>query len=91
MQLLKELEMPSFVNIVEMVKCRGKEHLKEYANDILAKGGEGVMLREPLSLYKRGRSTSLKKFKPFQDAELRVLKNNYPKLVCEQYEKRREI
>jgi DNA ligase-1 len=56
----------------------GSKHLQEFFNKIIAKGGEGVMLREPQSLYKAGRSESLRKFKPFFDTEVRVIENNYP-------------
>ena len=60
--------------------------MKQYLADILAKGGEGVMLREPESLYKAGRSTSLRKYKPFFDTEVKVIKNQYPHgISCEQY------
>ncbi len=71
-------KLPSFVNIVETVKCTGKQHLKEYFDSVVAKGGEGVMLREPQSPYKPGRSSSMRKFKPFYDTEVRVIENNYP-------------
>ena len=78
--------LPSFVNIVETVKCTGNQHLKEYFSSIVAKGGEGVMLREAQSLYKPGRSKSLRKFKEFFDTEVKVLENNYPHgLNCLQY------
>jgi DNA ligase-1 len=70
--------LPSTVNIVDAVKCKGKEHLKEYMDDIIKKGGEGVTLREPQSLYKAGRSESLRKYKPFNDTEVKVIENNYP-------------
>jgi DNA ligase-1 len=56
----------------------GNLHLKEFFTSIVAKGGEGVMLREPQSMYKSGRSESLKKYKPFFDSEVQVLENNYP-------------
>ena len=63
----------------------GKTHLEEFAASIIAKGGEGVMLREPGSLYTAGRSKSLRRFKPFLDTEVKVLMNMYPHgLSCEQ-------
>jgi DNA ligase-1 len=52
--------------------------LKKYLAGILAKGGEGVMLREANSLYEVGRSNSLRKYKPFFDTEVKVVENNYP-------------
>ena len=82
MQYLKEIQeqglFPSFVNLVSNVKCASKEHLQEFFNSIVLKGGEGVMLRESQSLYKSGRSESMRKFKPFFDTEVKVIKNNYP-------------
>ena len=57
---------------------KGREHLQSYFETIVKKGGEGVMLREPNSAYKPGRSSSLRKFKPFFDSEVKVLQNNYP-------------
>ena len=72
--------------MVDFVKCKGKEDLEQFYSAVLAKGGEGVMLREPNSVYKIGRSTSLRKYKPFLDAEVKVVKSNYPHgFVCQQY------
>ena len=83
--MLKEMTFPPFVKIVEFVKCTGTEHLKEFSEKVLSKGGEGVMLRESQSLYKPGRSKSLRKFKPFMDTEVKVLKSQYPLgFICEQ-------
>ena len=64
----------------------GKQHLQEYCQSIVAKGGEGVMLREPNSTYTAGRSPSLRKYKDFKDTEVKVLRNNYPHgFDCQQY------
>ena len=80
------MELPSFAKVVEFVKCENKEHLKQFNESVIAKGGEGVMLREPGSMYKPGRSTSLRKLKPFFDTEVKVVKNQYPYgFQCEQY------
>jgi DNA ligase-1 len=83
---LEQITLPPFAKVVDFVKCEGKDHLKRFNDSILAKGGEGVMLREAGSLYKAGRSTSLRKYKPFVDTEVRVVKNQYPHgFICEQY------
>ena len=88
-EFLQQLTLPSFAKVVEFVKCEGKEHLKKFNDEILAKGGEGVMLRESGSQYKPGRSTSLRKLKPFFDTEVKVLENKYPYgFACEQYDTR---
>ena len=52
-----------FVSVTEHVSCRGKQHLEEFSEKILDRGGEGVMLREPNSYYVHRRSNCLKKFK----------------------------
>lgn len=41
--------------------------------EVLAAGGEGLMLHRATALYQPRRSTDLRKFKPFQDAEARVV------------------
>ena len=83
---MQQLKLPSFVKVVEFVKCEGKEHLKQFNKAIIDKGGEGVVLREPGSMYESGRSDSLRKFKPFFDNEVKVVKNQYPfGFTCEQY------
>ena len=82
---MQQLPLPPFVKVVNFVKCEGKEHLKRFSAEIIAKGGEGVVLREPGSLYNAGRSASLRKYKPFYDTEVQVVKNNYPHgLTCQQ-------
>jgi len=64
---------------------REKKHLKQYFEQIVAKGGEGVMLNESGSLYSPGRSKNLRKYKPFFDTEVKVIKNLYPNgFQCEQ-------
>ena len=78
MKYLKEIELPSFAKIVETVECKGKEHLQEFFSQIIAKGGEGVMLRRPESMYNGGRSSDMRKYKETLDTEVKVLENNYP-------------
>ena len=63
----------------------GSDHLKDFFSKIIAQGGEGVMLREPASTYNSGRSKQLRKFKPFVDTEVKVIKSQYPHgFICEQ-------
>ena len=70
--------------MVDFVKCEGKEHLNKYRDEIIAKGGEGVMMREPESLYTPGRSKSLRRSKVLFDTEVKVVKNQYPHgFACE--------
>jgi DNA ligase-1 len=61
------------VSLVEQTECDGVEHLSEMMAFILKHGGEGVMLRQPGSLYHFGRHSSLLKVKQFADAEGTVI------------------
>lgn len=62
-----------FVDVLAQDICRGREHLEQELERILALGGEGLMLREPGSSYEIGRSQTLLKVKRFIDAEARVV------------------
>ena len=84
--LSKLTNASDFIKIVSPIECQGKEHLQQFFEQIVAKGGEGVMLNEPNSFYEAKRSKNLRKFKPFFDTEVRVIKNQYPHgFACEQY------
>jgi DNA ligase-1 len=61
------------VSLVSQTECDGVEYLCEMMAFILKQGGEGVMLRQPGSLYHFGRHASLLKVKQFADAEGTVL------------------
>lgn len=50
--------------VVQQLICQSLDSLQEFYDEILAHGGEGVMLRQPGSRYVRRRSASLLKMKP---------------------------
>lgn len=58
---------------LEHVPCRGIDHLREELARVEGLGGEGLMLRRPMSMYEVGRSSSLLKVKTFHDAEATVI------------------
>jgi DNA ligase 1 len=64
---------PPFARLLDQERCTGLAHLREELTRIESLGGEGLMLREPGSLYEAGRSTTLLKVKSFRDAEARVV------------------
>lgn len=70
---LSELILPTHAEIVEQVLCVSQDHLDRFEADILAFGGEGVMLRESFSAYEHKRSSSLIKLKRFQSDEAIVI------------------
>jgi DNA ligase-1 len=54
-------------------RCRDIDHLTAELARVETLGGEGLMLRQPGSLYVAGRSSTLLKVKRFLDAEARVV------------------
>jgi len=61
------------LKLVRQTKCRGRGHLKSTLKSIECRGGEGVMLREPQSLYVFKRSRTLLKLKSFLDMDALVV------------------
>ena len=61
------------VEVLEHTVCKSREHLEEEMERVCAKGGEGVMLRDPKSKYEGKRSDKLFKVKRFEDAEATVI------------------
>jgi DNA ligase-1 len=63
------------VEVLEHKKCANLKHLNSFLSTVQKKGGEGVMLRKPLSLYESGRSDTLLKVKTFFDDEAIVIEH----------------
>ena len=59
---MKEHEC-KFIDIAEKVMCQGNEHLESFFQDVIDKGGEGIILRDPQSFLQPGRSPSYLKHK----------------------------
>jgi len=70
-----------FVEVAQKVECRDEKHLEEVFQDVVDKGGEGIILRDPNSLYVAGRSRGFLKHKvrinSIQDSNLYVKSNDY--------------
>ena len=62
-----------FAKIVLEERCQGKAQLLAERDRVVALGGEGLMLRRPESDYEPGRSPTLLKVKPYDDAEATVI------------------
>ena len=63
----------SSVRAVAQEPAGNRAALQQRLDTVVRAGGEGLMLRRGASLYKAGRSDDLRKFKPFDDAEARVV------------------
>jgi DNA ligase-1 len=75
MQFLRAtvLERNRFVRVVAQGRCQGVAHLLAERDRVVWEGGEGLMLRQPQSSYEAGRSPTLLKVKPYDDAEATVI------------------
>jgi DNA ligase 1 len=68
-----ESERPPFARFHPHQLCEGTDHLRKELLRVEGLGGEGMMLRQPGSMYVRGRSSTLLKVKTFKDAEAKVV------------------
>eukprot|EP01060_Flectonema_neradi_P003104 TRINITY_DN1196_c1_g1_i1.p1 TRINITY_DN1196_c1_g1~~TRINITY_DN1196_c1_g1_i1.p1 ORF type:complete len:629 (+),score=150.02 TRINITY_DN1196_c1_g1_i1:50-1936(+) len=59
----------SHINICKQERCKGTDHVTKELNRIIDLKGEGVMLRQPGSMYVHSRSSTLLKVKRFMDCE----------------------
>ena len=62
-----------FVRVVVQERCQGVRQLLAERDRVVRMGGEGLMLRQPESQYEPGRSPTLLKVKPYDDAEATVI------------------
>jgi len=66
-----------FIKIIDFHKCNSLNHLKEELEKIILKGGEGLMLRKPKSLYSFGRSNFLLKVKKKFDCVVKFIQTSF--------------
>jgi len=71
-RVLKQRSGPN-VKAVDQSPCQGHAHLEQELKRLVALGAEGVMIREPGSLYETCRSHTILKVKPWQDAEAVII------------------
>ncbi len=64
-----------YVSVLNHTVCESNEYMTKELEKVISQGGEGLMLREPGSLYEQGRSSTLLKVKKFYDAEAKVLEH----------------
>ena len=62
--------------IIKQIKMRDNAQFLKFTESIIAKGGEGSVVREPNAPYERKRSKNALKFKKFKDAECEVIAVN---------------
>ena len=60
------------LEIIKQVKVKDNAEFEAFAEAVIAKGGEGAVVREPNAPYERKRSKNALKYKKFKDAECEV-------------------
>lgn len=61
------------IEIIKQIPVQNKAHLHHFFQDVLAKGGEGVVVRNPNAPYVNGRSSQILKLKAIDDEECKVV------------------
>jgi len=54
-----------YVHIAPKEVCRDTSHMESFFQDVLNKGGEGIILRDPSAPYQAGKSAGFLKHKVF--------------------------
>lgn len=62
-----------YIRIIKQIECKDTKHLKTFLKEIQSKGGEGVVVRNPLALYIDKRTKEALKVKSFEDTECKVI------------------
>lgn len=64
------------LKIIKQVKVKDNAEFEAFAEAVIAKGGEGAVVREPNAPYEQKRSKNALKYKKFKDAECEVIAVN---------------
>lgn len=93
LQTLQARQLPSFIEVLPQRRVKDVEELDAYYAEVLEQGYEGLIARNPSSIYKFGRCTLASqdslKLKPFADSEFIVtsvyeqMTNNNPTFTNE--------
>ncbi|BAJ02533.1 DNA ligase [Shewanella violacea] len=62
-----------YIVLVEQKRLENQHQLDTWFSEVVVNGGEGLMLHQLSSLYIAGRNSNLIKYKPYYDAEARVI------------------
>ena len=70
--IVKNPQAGQNLKIIKQVKIKNNAEFEAFAEAVIAKGGEGAVVREPNAPYERKRSKNALKYKKFKDAECEV-------------------
>ena len=71
--ILQNQQAGQNLKIIKQVKVKDNAEFEAFAEAVIAKSGEGAVVREPNAAYERGRSQNVLKYKKFNDAECVVV------------------
>ena len=74
--IVKNPQAGQNLKIIKQVKVKDNAEFEAFAEAVIAKGGEGAVVREPNAPYERKRSKNALKYKKFKDAECEVTEVN---------------
>lgn len=63
LEIMNNITLPPFAQVVENIKCNGVDHLEKHLAQVVIANGEGLMLRQPRVPYTAGYTSSLLKVK----------------------------
>jgi DNA ligase-1 len=66
----------SKISLVPIQKCKGKEDLQNHLDQIVKKGGEGIMIYNPVSHYHAGRCKNVLKVKKYYESTITFLERS---------------
>lgn len=69
MKNIDDQSLSSYLNVITQQQIASHSQLMVLFDEVLSRGGEGLMLHHKDALYREGRSTQLLKLKKFDDAE----------------------
>jgi len=70
-----------FVCVNPRMMCEDSNHMIAFSNDVLKGGGEGLVIRQPNSIYQQGRSTLVLKLKNL-DTEALIIEVHGSRCTC---------
>ena len=67
------VEIPPPLVFAKQKRITSESMMKSFYKDIIDNGGEGIMIKHPLSAYENGRSNYMLKYKPAFDREAEII------------------
>ena len=70
------LNPSSFIKVVKQTYIQNNSHAFAFLDEVVSKGGEGIVVRDPNASYISGRSDKILKLKKWNDSECQIVAIN---------------